>query len=242
MGIEPTPSAWKAEVLPLNYTRRIYPYPPVSGGGGRIRTFEGISRQIYSLLPLAAWVPLRGQKPGIVWCAPRSVNTIRGGSDVFQAILRSGQRRRSPCSRVTSFASPSVSPKHEISRSGSSPCSAQVMACSYEPLVGRELELPEALADQRRGLRGCGPRAAPPGKTGTADRSRSARAAGIVPRRRPCGGIAARRTRRRRSRGPRARRQRRARSRAKAEFRLACSRMSSSYVLVYVVGFGFRRR
>src|SRR5258706_15743849 len=29
------------------------------GGGGRIRTFEGISRQIYSLLPLAAWVPLR---------------------------------------------------------------------------------------------------------------------------------------------------------------------------------------
>ena len=26
-------------------------------GGGRIRTFEGVSRQIYSLLPLAAWVP-----------------------------------------------------------------------------------------------------------------------------------------------------------------------------------------
>ena len=23
MGIEPTPSAWKAEVLPLNYTRRL---------------------------------------------------------------------------------------------------------------------------------------------------------------------------------------------------------------------------
>ena len=23
MGIEPTPSAWKAEVLPLNYTRRV---------------------------------------------------------------------------------------------------------------------------------------------------------------------------------------------------------------------------
>lgn len=38
MGIEPTQSAWKAEVLPLNYTRK-----PVSktnkkqnGGGGRI--------------------------------------------------------------------------------------------------------------------------------------------------------------------------------------------------------------
>jgi hypothetical protein len=31
MGIEPTTSAWEAEVLPLNYTRTI-------GGGTRIRT------------------------------------------------------------------------------------------------------------------------------------------------------------------------------------------------------------
>ena len=81
MGIEPTYSAWKAEVLPLNYTRMLSPVPgrpawspsPVAkthttpllsgtGGGGRIRTFEGISRQIYSLLPLAAWVPLREQR------------------------------------------------------------------------------------------------------------------------------------------------------------------------------------
>src|SRR5438105_3236498 len=30
---------------------------PRAHGGGRIRTFEGVSRQIYSLLPLAAWVP-----------------------------------------------------------------------------------------------------------------------------------------------------------------------------------------
>jgi hypothetical protein len=28
-----------------------------NGGGGRIRTFEGVSRQIYSLLPLAARAP-----------------------------------------------------------------------------------------------------------------------------------------------------------------------------------------
>ncbi len=56
MGIEPTPSAWKAEVLPLNYTRSR------GGGGGRIRTYEGVSQQIYSLPPLAAWVPLRGHK------------------------------------------------------------------------------------------------------------------------------------------------------------------------------------
>ncbi len=46
MGIEPTQSAWKAEVLPLNYTRRrlmppVQPGEPDHGGGGRIRTYEG---------------------------------------------------------------------------------------------------------------------------------------------------------------------------------------------------------
>ena len=40
MGIEPTLSAWKAEVLPLNYTR-IFSFHFLTGGGGRIRTFEG---------------------------------------------------------------------------------------------------------------------------------------------------------------------------------------------------------
>jgi hypothetical protein len=82
MGIEPTPSAWKAEVLPLNYTRPDKPpralenlfHQPIDrayrllgsllphGGGGRIRTFEGVSRQIYSLLPLTAWVPHREKR------------------------------------------------------------------------------------------------------------------------------------------------------------------------------------
>ena len=33
------------------------PAPP--DGGGRIRTFEGLRRQIYSLIPLATWVPHR---------------------------------------------------------------------------------------------------------------------------------------------------------------------------------------
>src|ERR1700745_722653 len=74
MGIEPTSSAWKAEVLPLNYTRADGAFcrprfgsPSASGGGGgRIRTFEGVSRQIYSLLPLAAWVPLRESEPRIL--------------------------------------------------------------------------------------------------------------------------------------------------------------------------------
>src|SRR5476649_2383762 len=78
MGIEPTPSAWKTEVLPLNYTRlscRINdPNPSPVGGGGRIRTYEGISQQIYSLPPLATWVPLL--KMSRVFCgADTSVST-----------------------------------------------------------------------------------------------------------------------------------------------------------------------
>ncbi len=53
MGIEPTQSAWKAEVLPLNYTRvtlkgliETRHYKTFNnGGGGRIRTSEGIANR-----------------------------------------------------------------------------------------------------------------------------------------------------------------------------------------------------
>lgn len=59
-GIEPAPSAWKAEVLPLNYSRAGNCMPQRETGGGRwIRTTEGVSQQIYSLPPLAAWVSLQ---------------------------------------------------------------------------------------------------------------------------------------------------------------------------------------
>ena len=64
-GIEPAPSAWKAEVLPLNYSRaeplfmRCLCMDDDGGGGRWIRTTEGVSQQIYSLPPLAAWVSLR---------------------------------------------------------------------------------------------------------------------------------------------------------------------------------------
>ena len=75
MGIEPTSSAWKAEVLPLNYTRKIDPTLAAAAGvGARAGVSENyawwrgqdsnlrrLSRQIYSLLPLTAWVPLRAQ-------------------------------------------------------------------------------------------------------------------------------------------------------------------------------------
>jgi hypothetical protein len=60
-GIEPAPSAWKAEVLPLNHTRRLlfddYHYQVKnqsltrgfrSGGGGWIRTTEARASDLQS--------------------------------------------------------------------------------------------------------------------------------------------------------------------------------------------------
>ena len=78
-GIEPALVAWKATVLPLNYSRPDYfrnrdaalsnylrrfhslkVHSKKPGGGRWIRTTEGMSQQIYSLPPLAAWVSLHG--------------------------------------------------------------------------------------------------------------------------------------------------------------------------------------
>ena len=95
MGIEPTPSAWKAEVLPLNYTRR------GGGGGGRIRTYEGISQQIYSLPPLAAWVPLRGYKePGILFTKVLTVNGKLTISTLFRPLPSLKSSRLPPITRA----------------------------------------------------------------------------------------------------------------------------------------------
>ena len=74
-GIEPSSLAWKAIALPLSYTRRARRRPAGKqparmgcrpgdaarndNGECRIRTCEGISHQIYSLTPLAAWVTPR---------------------------------------------------------------------------------------------------------------------------------------------------------------------------------------
>ena len=66
-GVEPAPSAWKAEVLPLNYTRtstnpshslnrkRLCPSPWWRGKDSNLRSTR---RQIYSLLGLTAPQPL----------------------------------------------------------------------------------------------------------------------------------------------------------------------------------------
>ena len=60
MGIEPTRSAWKAEVLPLNYTRAPT-NKPNKNWRGKDSNLRRLSRQIYSLLPLTARVPLQNE-------------------------------------------------------------------------------------------------------------------------------------------------------------------------------------
>ncbi len=68
MGVEPTPSAWKAEVLPLNYTRLLNeslgddpPYPQPNWWRGEDSNLRRLSRQIYSLIPLTTREPLRNE-------------------------------------------------------------------------------------------------------------------------------------------------------------------------------------
>ena len=67
-GIEPASLAWKARVLPLNYSRIDQQLCTLgaatgcclfTGGGDWIRTSVGVSQQIYSLPPLATRAPLR---------------------------------------------------------------------------------------------------------------------------------------------------------------------------------------
>jgi hypothetical protein len=70
MGIEPTSSAWKAEVLPLNYARQhillkdysaaLQTSSPLQNSWwrGEDSNLRRQSRQIYSLIPLAAREPL----------------------------------------------------------------------------------------------------------------------------------------------------------------------------------------
>ena len=54
MGIEPTPLAWKAKVLPLNYTRTLYPALALTSLGSRLHSLAGaclnkLGLRLYSL-------------------------------------------------------------------------------------------------------------------------------------------------------------------------------------------------
>ena len=78
VGIEPTSSAWKAEVLPLNYTR---PSRNAATSGhcwwrGKDSNLRRQSRQIYSLLPLTAREPLQRNRE-LCWLPPR-LSRVRG--------------------------------------------------------------------------------------------------------------------------------------------------------------------
>jgi hypothetical protein len=78
MGIEPTPSAWKAEVLPLNYTRKRAGFSPLGHASNRAwwrgedSNLRRLSQQIYSLPPLTAREPL--QKTANGEFSPTTIN------------------------------------------------------------------------------------------------------------------------------------------------------------------------
>ena len=80
MGIEPTQPAWKASVLPLNYTRKpkcsLLFKTLLNGGGGRIRTFEDRSQRVYSPPHLTALVPLHNRR-GSVPLFNKALNNMR---------------------------------------------------------------------------------------------------------------------------------------------------------------------
>src|SRR6267143_604794 len=69
--------------LPAEPLEAAHPFPAPVGGGGRIRTFEGVSRQIYSLLPLAAREPLRSVSPSSA--SVSCVLLVRGGGSASGA-------------------------------------------------------------------------------------------------------------------------------------------------------------
>jgi hypothetical protein len=84
MGIEPTSSAWKAEVLPLNYTRQTASRAPRgrSWWRGEDSNLRRLSQQIYSLPPLTAREPLRTE------------SGIFSRADIFMSTFRSSARPR----------------------------------------------------------------------------------------------------------------------------------------------------
>ncbi len=61
MGIEPTPSAWKAEVLPLNYTRLVFSHRPKQSHV--LRPIEDMFSLLKALNPCTALVEGGGFEP-----------------------------------------------------------------------------------------------------------------------------------------------------------------------------------
>src|SRR6186713_2472088 len=120
-GIEPASLAWKARVLPLNYSRSGAPSGAMPsglntlktllgirfrfGGGGWIRTSVGVSQQIYSLPPLATRAPLREE--------PRTIARFR------QAVGALSHRKRleaRTCCQVDPGAERTLTPRPNVTK------------------------------------------------------------------------------------------------------------------------------
>ena len=96
-GIEPAPSAWKAEVLPLNYTRlqtrlpQCHPLAAISvclcGGGGWIRTSEAFASDLQSDPFGRSGTPPK--QPAIVWAEVKPVNVSNA---CWQYVARATRR------------------------------------------------------------------------------------------------------------------------------------------------------
>src|SRR4029077_2582854 len=120
-GIEPASSAWKAGVLPLNYSRpgaaadcrnphnTHLEHPLVTskkpGGGGWIRTSVGVSQQIYSLPPLATRAPLREE--------PRTIARFRQAAEALSCGKRLEGR---VCCQVELGAERTLTPGPNVTR------------------------------------------------------------------------------------------------------------------------------
>jgi hypothetical protein len=79
---------------------------PLLGGGGRIRTYEGISQQIYSLPPLAAWVPLH--KMSRVFCGSHPLLSMGSEAVSPRSRGRGGPRGRVSRRRKSAAADPKL--------------------------------------------------------------------------------------------------------------------------------------
>ncbi len=84
MGIEPTPSAWKAEVLPLNYTRGVSPARRMPSSGGLALLSGGGGRITPGVLPFAPSGP------------------ASSGSKLFQTVLSNPRVLILPAANYTS--------------------------------------------------------------------------------------------------------------------------------------------
>ena len=97
MGIEPMSSAWKAEVLPLNYSRLAYCHNNRTWWREVDSNHRRHSQLIYSQPPLAAWVSLRDGAHYCVFDTPCLSTGPSTNSLPNCASFRQPRGRSDPC-------------------------------------------------------------------------------------------------------------------------------------------------